>query len=126
MRDFPLDFHRNAKSAAIAANCAGEQNAYWQMHDKLFTTKGAKGKPLYRQMAKQLLLDESQFIACLDDPAQAKEVEADLAYGQSVGVSGTPAFFIGKLKDGNIVNAQFISGAQSYAKFSQVIDSLLQ
>ncbi len=125
MRDFPLDFHRHAKSAAIAANCAGEQQAYWPMHEKLFTTKGAKGQALYRQLAKQLLLDEKQFIACLDDPAQAQEVAADLADGKRVGVSGTPAFFIGKLENQQLVDAVFINGAQSYGKFSKVIDSLL-
>lgn len=125
MRDFPLDFHLNAKSAAIAANCAGQQDAYWQMHEKLFNTKGSKGKPLYLQMAKQLMLDENKFTTCLDNPAQAKEIEDDLAYGASVGVSGTPAFFIGKLKDGHIIDATFISGAQSYDRFSRVIDSIL-
>ncbi len=125
MRDFPLDSHRNAKSAAIAANCAGAQNAYWPMHEKLFTTKGAKGKPLYLQIAKQLLLDEDKFTTCLESPEQAQEVAADLAYGQSVGVSGTPAFFVGKLEDGHIVDAVFINGAQSYEKFSKVIDSFL-
>lgn len=36
VRDFPLPFHANAQKAAEAANCAGDQGKYWQMHDKLF------------------------------------------------------------------------------------------
>lgn len=125
MRDYPLGFHSNAKSAAIAANCAGEQGAYWPMHDELFNAKGAKGDAMYKNLARQLKLDEAKFDVCLNDPMQTKEVEADLAYGTSLNVSGTPAFFIGKLVGDKIVDAKFISGAQPYSVFARTIDSYL-
>src|SRR5690606_19222030 len=48
LRDFPLDFHAYAKGAAIAANCAGEQDAYWQMNHQLFSNQSELGDGLYQ------------------------------------------------------------------------------
>src|SRR3989344_3998538 len=43
-RDFPLGFHQQAETAALAANCAGEQGKYFEYHDKIFEAGGAAGK----------------------------------------------------------------------------------
>lgn len=125
LRDFPLNFHKQAQSAAIAANCAGEQGAYWSMHEKLFDRSTQASKNSYLQLAENMKLDMDKYASCLDDPAQVTEVNKDLKYGEQIGVNGTPAFFIGKIKNGQVVNAQFISGARPYSSFSKVIDSML-
>lgn len=125
LRDFPLSFHKKARSAAIAANCAGEQEAYWLMHEKLFDRNAQFTKDGFIKIAKNIKLDIEKYSVCLDDPAQITEVNKDLKYGKQVGVSGTPAFFIGRVKNGQLVNAQFISGARAYSSFSKVIDSIL-
>ncbi|MCF6211683.1 MAG: DsbA family protein [Gammaproteobacteria bacterium] len=122
MKDYPLAFHDQAKPAAVAANCAGEQGAYWAMHEQLFASGIRLGKNTYKTIAQSLSLDSEVFEACLDDPEQAKEVDADFAEGSRVGVRGTPAFFIGKLEGDRLVNGVFVGGAQSFNKFSGIID----
>ena len=124
-RDFPLDFHRNAISASVAANCAGEQNAYWEMHDSLFVNQKRLGKALYDELVKTLKLKPVPFDACLKEAKQAKEVASDFAYGQSVGVEGTPTFFVGRIDGKKLVDVTQIVGAQPPAIFAKAIESLL-
>ncbi len=126
VRDFPLDFHRHAKDASIAAHCTGQQGAYWAMHHELFTNQRRLGPDLYEELATTLELDGQEFLSCLKAPEQAKAVEADLAYGQQIGVRGTPNFFIGRIDDGKLVKATQITGSQPFSAFSQAIDSLLK
>jgi protein-disulfide isomerase len=126
-RNFPLtEIHPNAKAAAVAAYCAGEQGAYWKMHDALFTNQPRLGPALYDELAKSLDLDVKKFTACREARESEKKIEQDMAYGQSVGVQGTPHFFIGHLKGGQVVDVQRVNGAQPLANFTQVIDSLLK
>jgi len=66
------------------------------------------------------------FLSCLKKSNQAEEVDNDLAYGQSIGVRGTPSFFVGRVQGGQLVNARRITGAQPFPVFAQAIDSLLK
>lgn len=128
LQDFPLSFHPQAKPAAIAVKCAEKQGEghYWSMHHELFGKSGRKlKKDTYTDLAKTFNLDQKKFDECLLDPLVDKEVEKSLAYGQSLGVTGTPAFFVGRIKNGSLVNAYRISGAQSFSAFSRKIDALL-
>jgi len=112
-RDFPLDFHDRAIPAAVAANCAGEQGKYWEMHKKLMADQTALDEETLKSHATAIELDIASWETCLADPKQAEEVVKDQADGASVGVSGTPAFF---------VNGIFFSGALPYDQFKDVID----
>jgi len=125
-RNFPLDFHAQGKNAAVAASCAGKQKAYWEMQHALFSNQRRLGSDLYKELSKTLGLDADAFISCLEDPNQGKEVDADLAYGLSLGVKGTPNFFVGRLDGKQIVDAKQISGAQPLAVFERTIDSFLK
>jgi protein-disulfide isomerase len=125
-RDFPLVLHEQARSAAIAAHCAGRQDAYWKMHDALFSQQQRLGPELYKELAASFKLEPSAFASCLNDQAAAAEVDRDLAYGQSVGVRGTPSFFVGRIDKGQVVDAKAISGAKPFTVFAQAIDSLLR
>lgn len=115
-RDFPLSFHPEAEPAAIAANCAGEQGKFWEMHDKIFENQQALSSASYKQWAQQLRLDVTKWETCTKDPAQQQEIRNDMRDGGMAGVQGTPAFF---------VNGQLISGAQPYQVFEQVIEAEL-
>jgi protein-disulfide isomerase/plastocyanin len=115
-RDFPLDFHPSAQKAAEAAECAGEQGKYWEMHDVLFENQDALGVDTLKMYAVSLGLDTVEFDNCLDSGAMAEEVLADLADGQAYGVSGTPGFFI---------NGKLLSGAQPFEAFKQEIEAAL-
>ena len=126
-RDFPLEqLHPQAIKASIAANCAGQQGKYWDMHHALYTNQNRIGPDLFTELAQSLELDLLAFETCLEDPAQKEEVEKDLAYGKSLGVRGTPHYFIGRIEGDKLVDVKRVSGAQSYQAFANVIDSLLK
>jgi protein-disulfide isomerase len=115
-RDFPLSFHPSAQKAAEAAECAGDQNKYWEMHDKLFQNQQALGVTNLKQYAADLGLNTGTFNSCLDSGKYAQEIQADMADGSAAGVSGTPSFFI---------NGRLVVGAQPYQVFQQAIEAEL-
>ncbi len=126
LRNFPLGFHAQAKPAALAAYCTGEQGQYWEMSHELFMNQRKLGVELYNDLADTLGVHETEFHACLENPGNLQRIEADLTYGKSIGVRGTPKFFIGRIQDGKLVSTKQISGAQPFAAFQRVLDSLLQ
>lgn len=116
-RDFPLySIHPEAEPAAEAANCAGEQNVYWQFHDALFGQKNGLGNSAYTQYASELGLNMEQFKQCLSEHRYKSEVDADYKFASNLGVSSTPTFF---------VNGLAIVGAQPFEVFQQIIDKEL-
>jgi len=115
-RDYPLSFHPEAQPASESAECADDQGKFWEYHDELYKNQASLGQSLYTQIATDLGLDVSKFQSCLDSGKYAEEVQSDFAYGSSVGVSGTPTFFINGIK---------LVGAQPYEAFKQVIDAEL-
>ena len=125
-RDFPLDFHKQAPKASEAANCAGEQGKYWEMHDKLFENQNALMVDKLRQYAAEVGLESGPFDACLDSGKYAEEINRDVEDGKKAGVSGTPSFFIGKSQGpGKEITGKRIVGARPYESFKQVIDQIL-
>jgi len=115
-RDFPLSFHQNAQKAAEAAECAGEQNKYYEMNAKLFESGVDGGVTTFKRYAQDIGLNTAEFNICLDSDAMASEVQQDFLDGQRAGVQGTPAFFINGIE---------VSGAQPFSVFEQVIEGEL-
>lgn len=115
-KDFPLSFHQNAQKAAEAAECAGEQGKYWEMHDLLFEKSVSGGVTGFKAYAKELGLNTNEFDSCLDSGKTAPGIQADMALGGRSGIQGTPGF---------IVNGQVVSGAQPFTVFQQVIEAAL-
>jgi protein-disulfide isomerase len=115
-KDFPLSIHNNAQKAAEASRCAGEQEKYWEYHDVLFKNINALAAENLKKYATDLKLDAAKFNECLDSGKHAAAVNKDMAEGTKVGVSGTPAF---------LVNGRFLSGAQPFSAFQEVIDEEL-
>ncbi len=99
--------------AAKAAEAAGRQGKFWEMHDKLFENQKAMNDANYLAWAGELGLDIEKFKKDMADPAVQKMLEAQQKQGMSVGARGTPAFF---------VNGRFLSGAQPVANFKKLID----
>jgi protein-disulfide isomerase len=121
LRDLPLPFHANARKAAEAARCAGEQNKYWEYHGKLFEAQEiwSEGEALvlFGQYAGELGLDRGQFNSCLDTGKFTQAIDDDLALAQKVGAGGTPTFFI---------NGKKLVGAQPYEAFKSLIEAELK
>jgi protein-disulfide isomerase len=116
-KHYPLaSIHPMAQKAAEAAECAGAQNKFWEMHDKLFANQTSLSLENYKTWAKDLGLNQSKFNKCLDESTTAAKVAADQKYGDSVGVTGTPSSF---------VNGNIIQGAQGYDVVKSMIDTEL-
>ncbi len=113
-RDFPLDFHANARPAAEAAKCAN-QGKFWAYHEKLFAAKALSPATL-KAIAGEVGLDTAKFEQCIASAEAKAAVEQDIRDGAEAGVTGTPAFFI---------NGRMLSGAQPFEKFKEVIDEEL-
>ena len=115
-RHLPLtSIHPDAFPAAEAAMCAGEQNAYWQYHEKLFASE-LLGTEVYKQYAQELGLDMTTFEACITDHKYQQAIQEDSDFAVNLGVRSTPTFF---------VNGLAIVGAQPLEVFKQVIDKEL-
>jgi protein-disulfide isomerase len=115
-KDFPLPMHHKAQKAAEAARCAGEQGKFWQYHDVLFNSGGALGVLQLKEHARVLKLDGERFDQCLDNGEMAAVVKKDLEEGKSLGLTGTPSFF---------VNGHFFSGAVDYGLVKQMVEQQL-
>ncbi len=125
-RDYPLAFHKQAVPAAIAANCAGEQEKYWEVHDFLFANPDKLNTTAVSDAADELGLDKAKFDACVNDKSKEAEITADFKEGQEYGVTGTPSYFIGRTEDGKEITGTFVRGAQPFDVFKQHIDEQLE
>ena len=115
-RNLPLtSIHPDAFPAAEAALCAGDQNAYWQFHDKLFSGK-TLGSKVYIQYAEGLGLNMVSFESCITNRKYKDIVQRDSDFAVDLGVRSTPTFFI---------NGIAVVGAQPLDVFKQVIDKEL-
>ncbi|MBU1164612.1 thioredoxin domain-containing protein [Patescibacteria group bacterium] len=117
-RHFPLNsIHPQAQKAAEAAECAGEQGKFWEMHDKIFANQTAISVENLKSYASALGLNASQFNDCLDNDKYASKVQQQMQGGAAAGVTGTPATFIGD---------QLVKGAVPYENLKSIIDSKLK
>ena len=116
-RDFPLtSIHANASPAAVAANCAGEQDMYWPYNEKLFTNERSLGRTTYEFYAEEIDLDLDAFKECMESGRHVEEVEADYQFAATLGIRSTPTFF---------VNGIPVVGAQPFEVFKDLIDKEL-
>lgn len=94
-RNFPLTgIHPHAQAAAEAAEAAGSQGRFWQMHDLLFANqRHLEGEDLKRY-ASELGLDPERFGRDLAEGVHAHRVREDFEGGLESGVQGTPTFYI--------------------------------
>jgi protein-disulfide isomerase len=126
-RDFPLvDVHKGAQKAAEAAQCAGEQGKYWEMHDMIFANSAAMSVDDLKNHARVLDIAVDRFNRCVESGQFAEEVKKDVTDGQILGVQGTPTFFVGLTGQDNTIHAVPIGGARPYAVFKQTFDRFLE
>ncbi|MBI5022731.1 MAG: DsbA family protein [Candidatus Magasanikbacteria bacterium] len=95
-RYFPLGDanHAGGKEAAMAAVCADSQGKFWPFHDKLFQNQKNFTKIDLLSLAGQIGLNMESFSQCFESAAVKSKVEKDWVDGASLGVSGTPSFFL--------------------------------
>ncbi len=123
--DFPLASHAFAFQAAVAARCAGDQGAFWEYHDELFSIRDSLHGNSFAEVAESLDLDMPRFSHCISEPAHQAHVELLLNQAQQIGVSGTPTFLIGKIDDdGKFVEGVLLRGARPFSAFRDLIEIL--
>ena len=116
-KDLPLDaIHPQARPAAEAARCAGEQGKFWDYHDKLYTNGSKFTVEELKSAAKEVGLDVDGFDKCFASGKFRAAVQKDLLEGAQLGLNGTPAFFI---------NGRELTGAQPLEAFAAIIDEEL-
>jgi protein-disulfide isomerase len=119
-KHLPLDFHKQAMNAAVAADCAGEQGKFWEMADKLYASQSdwqnTTGTAKFKTYASVLGLSASKFNECVDQNKPKDKIDADKEMATNFGISGTPAFF---------VNDQFFGGVVAYDEMKKAIDEEL-
>lgn len=124
-KDFPIhNIHPQAQKAHESARCArelGGGEAFWTMHDLLFANQeqwadNSNHVEVFKSLVGEIGLDQTAFDECLDSGRYAEAVNAQVAEGLDLAIQGTPTFFI---------NGQRLVGAQPFATFQQIIESLL-
>lgn len=94
-RNFPLkDAHEFAYGAALAAEAAGKQGKYWEMHDLLFSNQDRLDESHLISLAEKIGLDTAVFEQDLRSRDTVEKIDADFESGARSGVNGTPTFFV--------------------------------
>jgi protein-disulfide isomerase len=106
LKYFPLDMHRNARRAAVLAQCSSEQGKFWPMHHVLFRSQNSWGvmddpDDYFLSLARSLGLDDAALMKCMAQPLAKTVIDQDIDEGKRRGVKATPTFFVnGKMAVG--------------------------
>jgi len=123
--NLPLPFHKDARKAAQAALCAGEQGKFWEMREILFRHPQQLGMAFLPQHAKTLSLDIPAFMSCLQSNRHFTEIDRDAKDAGSVRLTGTPSFIIGHTASKEITG-EVVVGARPLKVFETAITKALQ
>lgn len=98
-REFPLPMHQHGFDAAAAAEAAGLQGHFWEMHDRLFETqpvwsKAQNIRPIFNEYARALGLDVERFEKDVAGEQVRERIQHDQARAESIGVKSTPTLFL--------------------------------
>ncbi len=124
-RDFPLyQIHKYASISARAAEAAGLQGRYWEMHDLLYANQtrwsvmGSEAEALnfFKAYAQQIGIDPIRFAADVDSSAVHDKINVDVRSGNDANVNSTPTFFLNNTK---------IPNPKSYDEFKSILDTAL-
>ena len=114
--NLPLSMHQFALGASEAFLAAARQGKAWEMHDQMFAHQSALADADLDRYAAAIGLDVAQFDEDRASPEIANRVAEDRALAISLGVTGTPSFFI---------DGYWLVGAQPFSAFKEVIDKIL-
>lgn len=121
-RHFPIvSIHPNAMAAARAAESAGYQDMFWEMHDTLFIRQNewspsSNATTIFEGYASELGLDIDEFQEGVTSEEASKTINSSLSVATGIGVNATPTYFI---------NGEQIPTPQSVEEFSATIQAAL-
>ncbi len=113
-------------TAALGANCAGDQGKFWEFHDILYNNwngenNGWAAREKIIGFANDAKLDVDKFTECLDEKHHQPKIDASNSDARKLGLTGTPAFFI--ISNNQVIPIQ---GAQPFEVFQRIFDAELQ
>lgn len=125
---YPLPNHPQSWAASEAALCAGAQDAFWPMHDRLFATQPewsgkADAGAHFLRLAAELRLDTGAFRTCVENDQVATIIISDILQASGAGVNGTPTFALQRA--GAQPDQRVLVGAQSFEEMSRQLDAML-
>ena len=128
VRQHPLEaIHPQAFGAAVAAICAGRQEKFRAMHDRLFDRQKGLDPTVIETLGQDIGLNAAAFARCRASDEVAAQVRSDIASAEALGLTGTPAFLIGRVQpDGKVKVNAVVSGARPLTEFTRILDNLLR
>ena len=123
-RDFPLDFHENARRSAVAARCAAEQGKYWELRHVMIVNASQLQPDKIVGYAQNASMDVDKFKTCIASDKYRAAIDKDVAEGTAAGVSGTPSFVLGRVENGKLEGVRLV-GAMPYLQFEAKIKEML-
>jgi protein-disulfide isomerase len=126
-RHLPLEhLHPSALKAAEGAECAREQDRFWEMHDRLFANQKALAVQDLNIHAQTLELDVARFQSCVTDGRMTAKVKDDLAEAQRLGLTATPSFLLGEVTSTGVVRVRKkIIGTQPFPVFQAALEGIV-
>jgi len=118
-RHFPLSFHPEALPAAVAAECAGEQDKFWDFLDTMFENQdkwSTERGDVFIGYVEELGLNTEMYVESLKSKEIKSKVDSDYKSGLSLGVNSTPSFFL---------NGKKIVNPRSYEEFRNLIQKII-
>lgn len=125
-KDLPLPFHDQARPAAAAARCAGEQNRYWDLYSALFdqqTCLECKGVVV---IAESIDLNTSALRACMERKATETLITTNISEAELHNIRATPTFVIGPSRSDGKHHGDVVEGAMPWPQFKALIDQQLK
>jgi protein-disulfide isomerase len=121
-RHFPLPQHRAAVPAAHAAEAAGKQNKFWEMHQKIYNNQSEwsnknNASEIFEKYAQELGLNVEQFKSDVISSSVEDKTQNDLRAADTLGLNQTPTIFI---------NGQKLNYLPTYDQLKKQVDDLLQ
>lgn len=113
-KDYPV-VSEMSLDLAMAGRCAAAQDKFWQMHDRLFMADSISSKADIYSLARKTGVDTDQFRSCMENEKFLDEIKKDAQEADSLGITGTPTWFI---------NGYKIEGNAPYKTFQQAIESI--
>jgi protein-disulfide isomerase len=116
-KDMPnTSLHPQALEAAIAAQCAAEQDMFWEYHSLLMINQEILGPELYTQIATELNLKDRPFARCLEDQSTLPLVQRGFDEGVALGITTTPTLYI---------NGERYTGSLTTSEIRRIIDTII-
>lgn len=125
IKDLPLRFHPQARKAAQATRCAGEQGKFIDLHILLYKNRKKLQEKYLSEYARAISIDVKRFNECLSSTKYFADIDRDVSEARKAGISGTPTFVLGATTE-NIIDGIRIIGAQRIEIFDRHIQKLLR